>query len=185
MNFFILASKSSSLLSSILCKLGMDPNFQLFLSSSVQGDTCRGYGQWVMQSREGNPSAGALWKGHPGRQLLPSLVWGSGERRKYRSGARTGLCVQVFSIWNPSQCVHSVSNGKHTSIEEGFYTVCLHLEVAVIRYNNEVKKKKREADGRHMLTKVRALSIFKESIVEDLYSGNYVTRDSMTKEIFL
>lgn len=142
MNFFILASKSSSLLSSILCKLGMDPNFQLFLSSNVQGDTCRGYGQWVMQSREGNPSAGALWKGHPGRQLLPSLVWGSGERRKYRSGARTGLCVQVFSIWNPSQCVHSVSNGKHTSIEEGFYTVCLHLEVAVIRYNNEVKKKR-------------------------------------------
>lgn len=36
-----------------------------------------------------------------------------------------------------------------------------------------------------MLTKVRTLSIFKESIVEDLYSGNYITRDSMTKEIFL
>lgn len=36
-----------------------------------------------------------------------------------------------------------------------------------------------------MLTKVRALSIFKDSIVEDLYSGNYIIIDSMTKEIFL
>lgn len=42
-----------------------------------------------------------------------------------------------------------------------------------------------KADGRHMLSKVRALSIFKDSIVEDLCPGNDITIDSMTKEIFL
>ena len=41
MTFFRLASKSSSPLSYILCKLGMDPDFQLILHSSVQRDTRR------------------------------------------------------------------------------------------------------------------------------------------------
>lgn len=94
------------------------------------------------------------------------------------------LCPSFLPSRNPSRCIYSVSNGKHASTEEGFYTVYLHLEMAVVRYNKEVKKN-READGRHMLTKVRALSLFKDSIVEDLYSGNYITIDSMTKEIFL
>lgn len=70
MNFFRLTSKSSGPLCSILCELGMDPNFQLCLHSSVQGDTCRGYGQWVMQGREGSafrrtPVEGSSWNAAP------------------------------------------------------------------------------------------------------------------------
>lgn len=129
-------------------------------------------------------------------QVLPSLCCGdwSGERRKYRAENAyiffsnmkkdCPLRPSFLSSRNPSQCIYSVSSGKHTCTEESFYTVYLHLNMTVVRYNKEVKKKKK-ADGRHMLTKVRALSIFKDSIVEDLYSGNYITIDNMTKEIFL
>lgn len=136
------------------------------------------------------PSAGALWKAHLGMQLLPSLVWGSGERRKYRAGGYTHtskdwpLCPSFFHLESLTMCLFCVQWKTHFT-EEGFHTVHLRPEVPVVRYNKEFKKKEREADGRHMLTKVRALSIFKESIVKDLYSGNYITRDSMTKEIFL
>lgn len=144
-----------------------------------------------MQSREGSvfsrsPVEGWSWNAAP---PVPGVgIRWKEEMQSWRIHTHEQGLASVskfFSIWNPSQSVYSVSNGKHTSTEEGFYTVCLHLEVAVVRYNKEVKKKKREADGRHILTKVRALSIFKDSIVEDLYSENYITRDSMTKEIFL
>lgn len=84
---------------------------------------------------------GSSWNAAPS---LPGVgIRWKEEMQSWRIHNWTGLCVQAFSIWNPSQCVYSVSNGKHTSTQEGFYTVCLHLEVAVVKYNKEVKKKKK------------------------------------------
>lgn len=119
MNFFRLASKSGGPSSSILCKLGMDPNFQLFLHSSVQGDTCRGYGPWWCRAGREVPSAGALWKAHLGMQLLPSLVWGLGERRKYRAGGYIAmskdwpLCPSFFHLESLTMCLFCVQWKTH------------------------------------------------------------------------
>lgn len=156
--FLRLASKSSSPLSYILCKLGMDPAFQLILHSSVRRDTCRlGF---AMLTTVGDEEHGGkclqqeLWdylqKSHLGMQALPSLCCGdwSGKKVGGGGGRRAEKYIHFLfkheqgrpsflSSGNPSQCVYSVSNGKHASTEEGFCTVYLHLEMAVGRYNKE------------------------------------------------
>lgn len=101
----------------------------LTVDDAEQGGKClqqEPCGRLILECRSFPPWCGDQVKGG-NTELEDTYTW-----------ARTGLCVQVFSIWNSSQCIYSVSNGKHTSTEEGFYTVYLHLEAAVVRYNKEV-----------------------------------------------
>lgn len=51
--------------------------------------------------------------------------------------------MSKFIRGNPSQYIYSLSSGKHASTEQGFCPMYLHVEMTVLRYDKEVKKKKR------------------------------------------
>lgn len=107
MDFFRLTSKPSGPLSSILCKLGKDPNFQLFLHSIVQGETCRGCGQGSAFSR--SPVEGLPWNAAPS---LPGV------------GIRWREKIQSWRMHTHEQGLASVSKLFPFGIPHNVFILC-------------------------------------------------------------